>query len=90
MLQVMCRQSPGKRCDGTCGDPQCVVAHNRECKITFGCSECDKLRADLAAAQRELAAYKQAADEVGAHGHHLASKWLHDRAAELLAQEGGK
>jgi len=74
----------GKMCDGTCGDPMCVVAYNR--KITTYCGGCVQLRDDLAAAQREIAAYKQAVCDFYTED---ASGWLQDRVAELL-KEGRK
>lgn len=92
MFQVLCRQSTGKMCDGSCGDPMCVVAHNRE--ITTYCSGCVQLRADLAAAQRELAAHKKAIAEFSdlpePQLSRIAGIQIRGRIAELLAQEGGK
>lgn len=73
---------------------ECLTHHHacdcREAKFA-------KLEADLAAAQRELAAWRQATNEAQkyepAHGYRprrFTADWIEIRVAELLAQEGGK
>ena len=65
---------------------------NQQCSPSYACPECDNLRADLAAAQRELAAWRRATGEANdaIKPSHSAPVWIERRVAELLAQEGGK
>jgi len=65
---------------------ECVTHHHacdcREAKFA-------KLEADLAAAQRELAAWKQAVYSFERGEYPGADSGIADHVAELLAQEGG-
>lgn len=75
-----------------------LQAPNQKIELTYACPECAKLRADLAAANRELAAWKDAVVEVLLECCDLEidAPVLQERIecratlllAELLAQEG--
>ena len=98
MLQVLCKQSTGKPCDGSCDEPTCMAKHPP--KVYWACNECAKLRTESDAAQRELSAYKQAiaewwdkpppppdVDPTGAinAGEEGAVSWIVSRVRRILA-----
>lgn len=78
------------------------MGHDSDCAVhsepaypagECNCSACDelrKLRADLAAARRELSAWRRATGEANdaIKPAHSAPVWIERRVAELLAQDG--